>query len=149
CCARAASGHAPAAPLISVMNSRRLMSAPLGRGPHLTTATRRTVCCASQQKQATHLLRTKLIGLPNHNLWPPHPSSTDVSASEVGREEVCQNGPERMQQGLSTEVGYSITSLARASSDGGSAIPNAFAVFILTTRSNLVGCSTGISAGFA
>src|SRR6266404_2522118 len=44
---------------------------------------------------------------------------------------------------------YSITSSARASSAGGMMTPSAFAVFKLITRSNLVGCSTGRSAGFA
>jgi hypothetical protein len=44
---------------------------------------------------------------------------------------------------------YSITSSARASSDGGTARPRAFAVLRLMTSSNLVGCSTGISAAFA
>src|SRR6516165_6608779 len=42
---------------------------------------------------------------------------------------------------------YSMTSSAVASSDGGTAIPSAFAVFRLITNSNLVGCSTGRSAG--
>src|SRR5215831_4518950 len=44
---------------------------------------------------------------------------------------------------------HSITSSARASSDGGTARPRAFAVVRLMTRSNLVGCSTGMSPGFA
>src|SRR6516164_8486347 len=44
---------------------------------------------------------------------------------------------------------YSITSSARASSVGGTSRPSAFAVVRLTTSSNLVGCSTGRSAGFA
>ena len=44
---------------------------------------------------------------------------------------------------------YSITSSARASSDGGISRPSALAVVRLMTRSNLVGCSTGRSAGFA
>src|SRR5262249_45808584 len=43
---------------------------------------------------------------------------------------------------------HSINSLARASSVGGTSQPSAFAVFRFMTRSNLVGCSTGISAGF-
>jgi len=42
---------------------------------------------------------------------------------------------------------YSMTSSAVASSDGGTVIPSAFAVFRLITNSNLVGCSTGRSAG--
>ena len=44
---------------------------------------------------------------------------------------------------------YSITSSARASSVGGTSRPSALAVFRLITNSNLVGCSTGMSAGFA
>ena len=44
---------------------------------------------------------------------------------------------------------YSITSSARASSVGGTSGPIAFATIRLTTRSNLVGRSTGRSAGFA
>jgi hypothetical protein len=43
---------------------------------------------------------------------------------------------------------YSITSSARASSEGGTAIPSALAVLRLITSSNLVGCSTGRSDGF-
>ena len=44
---------------------------------------------------------------------------------------------------------YSITSSARASSVGGMSRPSALAVLRLMTSSNLVGCSTGKSAGFA
>src|SRR5262249_55376963 len=43
---------------------------------------------------------------------------------------------------------HSITSSARASSVGGISRPRALAVVRLMTRSNLVGCSTGMSAGF-
>ena len=42
---------------------------------------------------------------------------------------------------------YSITSSARASKDSGMVSPSALAVFRLTTRSNLVGASTGMSSG--
>src|SRR5258708_28269745 len=42
---------------------------------------------------------------------------------------------------------YSITSSARTSSVGGTVRPSALAVFMLITSSNLVGCSTGRSAG--
>jgi len=44
---------------------------------------------------------------------------------------------------------HSITSSARASSVGGTSMPSAFAAFMLMISSNLVGCSTGRSAGFA
>src|SRR6516225_5945744 len=44
---------------------------------------------------------------------------------------------------------YSITSSARASSDGGTDRPSAFAVFRLITSSYLVGACTGMSEGFS
>src|SRR5262245_8341678 len=44
---------------------------------------------------------------------------------------------------------HSITSSARASTDEGTSSPSALAVVRLMKRSNLVGCSTGSSAGFA
>src|SRR5262245_54247176 len=44
---------------------------------------------------------------------------------------------------------HSITSSARARSVGGTSIPSALAVVRLMTKSNLVGCSTGRSPGFA
>src|SRR6266571_7791545 len=44
---------------------------------------------------------------------------------------------------------HSITSSARASSEGGTSIPSALAVLRLMRNSNLVGCSTGRSPGLA
>src|SRR5262249_36765327 len=44
---------------------------------------------------------------------------------------------------------HSITPSARASSVGGTSMPSVFAVLRLITSSNLVGCSTGRSAGLA
>src|SRR5262249_6145076 len=44
---------------------------------------------------------------------------------------------------------HSMTSSARASSVGGISRPRALAVVRLMTRSNLVGCKTGKSAGFS
>ena len=44
---------------------------------------------------------------------------------------------------------YSITSSARTRSVGGTVRPSALAVVRLMMRSNLVGCATGMSAGFA
>src|SRR5262249_8800046 len=44
---------------------------------------------------------------------------------------------------------HSITSWAGTSRPGGTVKPSSFAVLILITNSNLVGCCTGNSAGFA
>ena len=46
-------------------------------------------------------------------------------------------------------VRYSITSSARASSEGGTSSPSALAVFRLINSSNVVGRMMGISAGFS
>src|SRR5215468_381291 len=45
--------------------------------------------------------------------------------------------------------GHWITSSARASTDGGIVKPSALAVLMLITNLNVVGCSTGRSAGLA
>ncbi len=55
-------------------------------------------------------------------------------------------GCEQMQQ---VHHYYSITSSARASTVAGRSRPSALATFKLMTSSNLVGCSTGRSAGLA
>ena len=61
----------------------------------------------------------------------------------------CPKGANHRLMHRSKPNRYSITSSARASSVGGMSRPSALAVFRLMTRSNLVGCSTGISPGFA
>src|SRR5215468_9876491 len=62
------------------------------------------------------------------------------------RERPCHRAAEQRDELASP---HSITSSARASSVGGMVRPSALAVIRLMTRSNLVGCSTGRSAGFA
>ena len=57
--------------------------------------------------------------------------------------------PRAVVSRCSKEPGYSITSSARADKPGGTSMPSALAVVRLMTSSNLVGCSTGRSAGFA
>src|SRR5262249_31641115 len=52
-------------------------------------------------------------------------------------------------RGRNLPPNYSITSSARARSVGGMVIPSGSAVLRLITSSNLVGCSTGRSEGFA
>ena len=54
---------------------------------------------------------------------------------------LCQEETHAPQQG------YSITSFARTSKEGGTVRPSALAVLRLITSSNLVGCSTGRSEG--
>src|SRR5216684_1472014 len=73
-------------------------------------------------------------------------------ALQCGLTPEMARGPESANKRLmhcSKQQLYSITSSARVSSVGGTMMPSAFAVFKLITSSNLVGCSTGRSAGFA
>src|SRR5262249_32190482 len=53
------------------------------------------------------------------------------------------------EQGYKLPPFHSITSSARASSDGGTVRPSVFAVLRLITSSYLVGAWTGSSAGFS
>ncbi len=67
----------------------------------------------------------------------------------AGRPACHRRGPISIPEGASSIRSYSITSLARSKNNSGMVNPSAFAVVLLTTRSNLSGCSTGMSAGFA
>src|SRR5690348_2829065 len=75
--------------------------------------------------------------------WSPPALNADIAAtvSEVSY------GPEA--DNLFNHHPYSITSSARSSSDSGIVKPIALAVLLLMRSSNLVGCSTGKSAGFS
>jgi hypothetical protein len=55
----------------------------------------------------------------------------------------------RVARGEERPSGYWITSVACVSTDGGMVSPSACAVLRLMTSSNVVGCSTGRSAGLA
>ena len=70
------------------------------------------------------------------------------SANEAGRQAFEE--ARRRRLGTPDAKGrHWITSSARPSSDRGIVRPSAWAVFRLITSSNVVGCSTGRSAGFA
>src|SRR6266571_5013032 len=60
----------------------------------------------------------------------------------------CERACAKCNEQLAATV-HSITLSARTSIDRGILIPSAFAVFMLITSSNLVGCSIGRSPGFA
>src|SRR5262249_52006848 len=76
-------------------------------------------------------------------------------AQAIGPPRLLRESLRRRRQCRATEqrdelaAFHSITSSARASSVGGRVMPRAAAVSTFTTRSNLVGCSTGMSPGFA
>src|SRR6516164_6716088 len=72
-------------------------------------------------------------------------TSASWQAKEQRNDATGQQRTHAMQQNNA----HSITSSARASTDGGIVRPRAFAVLRLTTSSYLVGACTGISAGFS
>jgi hypothetical protein len=76
----------------------------------------------------------------------------DAAASpglRLSREAIVTAIDAAVAQQRAMAVGYWITWSARSTIVCGTAIPSAFAVFMLTTSSNDVGCSTGSSAGTA
>jgi hypothetical protein len=77
-----------------------------------------------------------------------------AALERTDQEDSAQNGwkdlPQRSSSQWANRVWpYSITWSARPSSDGGIVSSRALAVLRLMTKSNLVGCSTGRSAGLA
>ena len=89
------------------------------------------------------------LGL-SHQFWPTQamsafpPKATkkaDVPDWSLSANSGCEQSQQRNR--------YSITSSAWASSVGGIVRPRALAVVRLMMRSNFVGCSTGMSPGFA
>jgi hypothetical protein len=62
---------------------------------------------------------------------------------------VERSRPVVARQELPWAIRYSITSSAMASSIGGTSMPSVLAVCRLTANANLVGCTTGRSAGLA
>src|SRR5262249_43669228 len=77
----------------------------------------------------------------NQDSDPPHPVLLRACWQRPG------GG--RTEHGDEVAASHSITSSARASTEAGRSRPSALAVVRLSTRSNLVGCSTGISIGLA
>jgi hypothetical protein len=148
CCARAARGHAAAPQPNAAIKSRRLMCLPSGRPLHPITFFER---CASQQNWLP------IIRFGSFSIEPPA-SSPVMSAVAPITTEFCapqrtavsaRTGREQVQQRSAVRQSHSITSSASASSWSGTASPMAFAAWRLITSSNLVGCSTGNSAGCA
>jgi hypothetical protein len=61
----------------------------------------------------------------------------------------ARSRPEQVQQCAQTNLRYSVTSSALASSVGGTVRPSIRAICALMTSANLLDCTTGRSAGFS
>src|SRR5437870_3402388 len=77
------------------------------------------------------------------------PPRTDIRRHAYNVRFRAITGREQVQQTNVRQCGYSITSSASESRLSEILMPSAFAVLRLITVSNLVGCRTGRSAGFA
>ena len=132
-------------------NSRRRMSAPWLRRRHRIGSSEcfdrgRKLHCNMKcwpmaemgQSLPTHLVPQ---GLPMSAVTPR--PDMPSHRSEMTQRAISDNSHR------SNERLYSITSSARASSDGGTSRPSALAVLRLITSSYLVGACTGRSAGFS
>ena len=144
CWARAASGHAVEAPPRTPRNSRRLMSAP-GLRTSIVSAQTRTLIGAESASLLQHgmladvrdVIFDRIRRFMRCPLIPrQRPDSRHRFSSAW-----CQYQQPRGR--------YSITASARSKIEVGNSMPTAFAVLRLTTNSNLLGCSTGRSAGLA
>ena len=74
---------------------------------------------------------------------------TDIADSSFIDELERSGFIDRLYARAAESLGYSITSSARESNDGGTVRPSALAVLRLITSSYLVGACTGRSAGFS
>ena len=100
----------------------------------------------SQQNWCIFNLREMFTKVAN-GLVSPFISRTQrmkmlADAKDTGRKQRTQGRSEIF-------LSYSMTLSARSSTNGGMMMFNILAALILTTSSNLVGCSTAMSAGFA
>src|ERR1700745_3623863 len=116
----------PSLPQLGLLRCRE----PNPRRHHGTPPAPRKIrrCCAD-----------RLNPPPETGHWLARPARP--KSAITGSEQVQQDTPEKARPA------YSITSSARASSVAGTSRPSARAVTRLMIRSNLVGCSTGKSAG--
>src|SRR5262249_11684795 len=95
------------------------------------------------ERQKAGLSRRIVRGCVHEHADAPHPLALLRARLERPR---CRRAAEQRYE--LAPAHHSITSSARASSVGGTSRPSVLAVLRLMTRSNLVGCSTGMSPGF-
>ena len=90
---------------------------------------------------------TKIWQFPSQRYWRvvARPQNDEGARLRAAVSEWVNCRHPRLEGGKTDR--YSITSSASCCNCGGTLSPSALAVLRLITRSNLVGCSTGISAG--
>jgi len=115
--------------------------------PHLGNVSAAASC---QLRLDRHSNCGALLGHRARQIWVTSCRSTTLQPSDYPRNDaVCQERLRASAVRSVRKVGYSITSSARAISDGGTVWPSSFAVLRLIVSRNLVACSTGRSLGLA
>jgi hypothetical protein len=139
CCASAASGHATAPPLTSMMNSRRCIGS---RRRSLCNSERLPFCeQTASPEMALIALRHSADQGPGH--WQTSQGLRLMSAL-TPKTDVLNDRPARL---LCAKTGHSISLSADAITESGICRPRVRAVFKLITVSNFVGRSIGNSDG--
>jgi hypothetical protein len=155
CCARAANGQATTDPAITLMNSRRRVTAPKAQehaDNSLITSgicdrrngVQGSVCTATIQSRSC-LLWVKSRQLHEVRTMSALPPKADMDQQGCDVRFV----PKAVVSRCSKRRCYSTTSSARPSSEIGRVMPSALAVLRLRTNSTFVDCWTGKSAGFS
>jgi hypothetical protein len=113
--------------------------------------TRVTARRIAQSPKATFVTRLQPLRLPARaaRQLPDQSTTLRVESSSTGDARLRGALPKGDICCAANKHRYSITSSARVSNVGGTVRPIALAVVRFMTRSNLVGCSIGISAGLA
>src|SRR4029450_1043760 len=147
----------------AVVSTVRLHSSTLSvppNGIHLSIPLLGNIACVQATHASIQMTRPRLAGLlirvpvDRRPARTRHPDAVALDpAIEIAAVLVLlEEGLECVEEGHAALVEhalYSMTWSARPSTDGGIVRPRTLAVLRLITSSNLVGCSTGRSAGFA
>src|SRR5262249_17718659 len=98
---------------------------------------------ALAKRRRAHLSFRVILRIVHQHCYPARP----LALLRARRERPCRRRAAKQSDEIATL--HSITSLARRRNDSGIVRPSALAVVRLMVRSNFVGCSTGMSPGFA
>src|SRR6516225_2160550 len=121
-----------------------IVLAPAGVDPHIAALVPAQLLQRLQERRDLRLTFRIGGGHVHEHTYAPHALGLLRACRE--RPRGCRAAEQRDERAAAA---HSITSSARASSVGGTSRPSALAVIRLMTSSNLVGCSTGKSAGLA
>src|SRR5262249_42485577 len=124
------------------LHGLRLESGPPSVDPDVTALRPAELLETLSERGDAKLCFRIALGKAHQYTDPPHPVRLLRARRERPRRRAAEQRDERA-------TFHSITSSARSKNGSGILRPSALAVVRLMTSSNFVGCSTGMSAGFA